>query len=117
MHAGAAYPSEGIMSRLQKIRFWKICQRETGHWPIANGQVRDSMTPLEGAATSFQTFQVVQCRECGSTTYCIDIHIHPGPMMGDSYTQSTLYHPPLPFRLTPGWYHELPEFYRHILDS
>jgi uncharacterized protein DUF4145 len=38
-------------------------------------------------------------------------------MMGDSYTESTLYHPPLPFRLKPGWYSELPEFYRHILDE
>jgi len=79
--------------------------------------VRDSATTLEGAATSYQTYQVVQCRECRSTTYCIDTRIHPGPMMGDSYTESTLYHPPLPFRLKPGWYDELPEFYRHILDE
>jgi hypothetical protein len=38
-------------------------------------------------------------------------------MMGDSYTQSTLYYPPLPFRVRPKWYHELPEFYQHILDE
>jgi hypothetical protein len=93
------------------------CQRETGHWPIANGQVRNSERPVEGTATSYQTFAVVECRECHSTTYCIDTRIHPGPMMGDSYTESTLYHPPLPFRLKPGWYNELPEFYRLILDE
>jgi hypothetical protein len=93
------------------------CQRETGHGSRAKGQVHGSTTALEGAATSFQTFQVVQCFECSFTTYCIDTRIHPGDMMGDSYTESTLYYPPLPFRLRPGWYRELPELYRHILDE
>lgn len=92
------------------------CQRETSHWPIANGEVRDSARPLEGVATSYQTFQVVQCRECRSTTYCIHTHIHPG-FGGDSYIESTSYHPPLPFRTKPVWYNKLPELYRLILDE
>jgi hypothetical protein len=93
------------------------CQRETNHLPIAKGQVHGNATPLEGAAISHQIVQVVQCRECDSPTCCIDTRIHPGHLRGDSYTHSTLYHPPLPFRLKPEWYHELPECYRHILDE
>ncbi len=93
------------------------CQRETGHWPIANGAVKGSEKKLEREEYSFQTFQVVQCKDCGVTTYCIDTKIHPGPMMGDSYTQTTDYYPPLPLRIKPVWYGYLTDDYQAILNE
>jgi len=90
------------------------CQRETGHWPIANGAIKGSEKSLERGESSFQTFQVVQCKDCGGTTYCI---IHPGPMMGDSYTQTTDYYPPLPLRIKPVWYGYLTDDYQAILNE
>ena len=95
----------------------RTCQRETGHWPIANGQVKGSQMKLQREESSFQTFQVVQCKDCGSTTYCIDTKIHPGPMIGDSYVQKTDYYPPLPLRIRPNWLAKLPENYRSILNE
>lgn len=95
----------------------RTCQRETGHWPIANGQVKGSQKKLQRGESSFQTFQVVQCRDCRSTTYCIDTKIHPGSMVGDSYVQKTDYYPPLPLRIRPNWLSELTENYRNILNE
>lgn len=95
----------------------RTCQRETGHWPIANGQVKGSQKKLQRVESSFQTFQVVQCKDCGSTTYCIDTKIHPGPMVGDSYVHKTDYYPPLPLRIRPNWLARLPENYRSILNE
>ena len=92
------------------------CQRETSHRPITHGRVRGSETPLEGSKLSYQSFQVLQCHECGWTTFCIDTKIDPG-IGGDPYTKGTSYCPPLPFRLKPEWYGELPEVYRDILDE
>jgi len=93
------------------------CQRETGHWPIAHGDVKGSLKKLERGESSFQTFQVFQCKDCGVTTYCIDTKIHPGPMMGDSWTQTTDYYPPLPLRIKPVWYVYLPDDYQAILNE
>jgi hypothetical protein len=72
---------------------------------------------MEREETSFQTFEVVQCRDCGATTYCIDTRVHPGAMMGDSYIQTTDYFPPLPLRTKPAWYTSLTEGYQTILDE
>ena len=93
----------------------RTCQRETGHWPIANGEVKRSYRKLERETASVQTFQVMQCKDCGATTYCIDTRIHPGPMMGDSYIERTDYFPPLPLRAKPAWYSSLTEGYQTIL--
>ena len=93
------------------------CQLETGHRSIARGQVRGSEKKLEGSESSFQTFEVVQCNDCGVTTYCIDTNIHPGAMIGDSYTESTEYIPPIPLRIKPEWYSYLTENYQAILDE
>jgi hypothetical protein len=93
------------------------CQRETSHWSIKGGRVSGSERPLEGPSSSFQMFQVVQCQECRSITFCVDTMIHPGPMIGHSYTQCTEYYPPLPFRAKPEWYDDLPEFYQHVLNE
>ena len=95
----------------------RICQRKTGHWPIANGQVKGSEKKLKRSESSFKTFQVVQCKDCGTTTYCIDTKIHPGPMIGDSYTKNTEYFPPIPLRIKPEWYSYLTENYQAILDE
>ncbi|MCD6199174.1 MAG: DUF4145 domain-containing protein [Deltaproteobacteria bacterium] len=95
----------------------RICQRETGHWPIANGQVKGSEKKLKRGESSFKTFQVVQCKDCGTTTYCIDTKIHPGSMIGDSYTKNTEYFPPIPLRIKPEWYSYLTENYQAILDE
>ena len=93
------------------------CQRETGHWPIAIGVVKGSEKKLKREESSFQTFQVFQCKDCEVTTYCIDTKIHPGPMMGDSWTQTTDYYPPLPLRIKPVWYVYLPDEYQAILNE
>jgi len=93
----------------------RTCQRETGHWPIANGEVKGSYKKLEREEASVQTFQVMQCKDCGATTYCIDTRIHPGSLMGDSDIQKTDYFPPLPLRTKPAWYSSLPESYQTIL--
>ena len=95
----------------------RTCQRKTGHWPIANGQIKGSQRKLKREESSFQTFQVVQCKDCGSTTYCIDTMIYPGPMMGDSYVQNTDYYPSLPLRTKPDWYDYLSEKYQAILNE
>ena len=95
----------------------RICQRETRHWSIANGQVKGSEKKLKRGESSFKTFQVVQCKDCGATTYCIDTKIHPGPMIGDSYTKNTEYFPPIPLRIKPKWYSYLTENYQAILDE
>jgi len=91
------------------------CQHETGHWPIGNGQIQGSEKKLERNRTSYQTFQVVRCKDCGATTYCIDTHINPGHMMGDSYVQETTYFPPLTKRIKPDWYNSLAAHYQSIL--
>jgi hypothetical protein len=95
----------------------RTCQRETGHWPIANGPIKGSEKILKGTETSFQTFQVVQCKDCGATVYCIDTQIHPGPMMGDRYTHKTDYFPPLPMRTKPKWFSSLAECYQTTLSE
>lgn len=95
----------------------RTCQRETDHWPITNGEVKGSYKKLEREETSIQTFQVVQCKDCGIITYCIDTIVHPGPMIGDSYIQTTDYFPPLPLRNKPAWYSSLPESYQAILTE
>lgn len=94
----------------------RICQRETGHWPIANGQVKGSEKKLKRGESSFKTFQVVQCKDCGATTYCIDTKIHLAPMIGDSYIKNK-YFPPIPLRIKPEWYSYLTENYQAILDE
>ncbi|TKB69584.1 MAG: DUF4145 domain-containing protein [Nitrospira sp.] len=93
----------------------RTCQRETGHWPIAHGPVKGSEKLLLGQETSSQIFQVVQCRDCKSTTYCLDTRVHPGHMMGDSYVERTDYFPPLQVRTRPDWFSQLPEGYQSIL--
>lgn len=93
------------------------CRRTTKHIPIFNGQVRESKKQLQGNSHSFQTFELVQCRECGSHTYCLDTKIYPGHMMGDTYTECSEYFPPVPFRLKPEWYVELSEKYKEILNE
>ena len=93
----------------------RACQRETGHWPIANGELKGSYKKLERERSSVQTFQVMQCKDCGTTTYCIDTRIHPGYMMGDSYIETTDYFPPLPLRTKPAWYGSLSKGYQTIL--
>lgn len=93
------------------------CQRKTGHWPIANGAVKGSEKKLDRQESSFQTFQVVQCKDCGTTTYCIDTKIHPGAMNGDSYIKKTDYYPPAPLRIKPDWYGYLSKNYQTILNE
>jgi hypothetical protein len=95
----------------------RTCQRETGHWPIGNGQIQGSEQNLERNQTSFQTFEVVRCKDCGTTTYCIDTRIHPGSMVGDSYIQETTYYPALTKRTKPSWYTSLAENYKLILSE
>lgn len=95
----------------------RTCQRKTGHWPIANGEVKGSEKKLKSEESSSQTFQVVQCKDCGTTTYCIDTKIHPGPMNGDSYIKKTDYYPPVPLRIKPDWYGYLSENYQAILNE
>ena len=116
----AELPSRGrrvILPDMTRRFNCRICQRETGHWPIANGPVKGSVIQLQGQETSSQTFQVVQCRDCGATTYCLDTHVHPGPMIGDSYIQQTDYFPPVPLRIKPEWYNRLTEGYRAVLGE
>ena len=95
----------------------RICQHETGHWPLASGEIKGSYKKLQREESSIQTFHVMQCKDCGATTYCIDTRIHPGPMIGDSYIESTEYFPPLPLRTKPAWYKSLPNGYQAILDE
>jgi len=95
----------------------RICQRETGHWPLASGQVKDSGKQLPNNETSHQLFAVVQCRDCKSTTYCLDTRIHPGFMIGDPYIKETDYFPPLPVRTKPEWFDRLPSGYQSILSE
>ena len=59
----------------------------------------------------------MQCKDCGATTYCVDTRIHPGPMMGDSYVETTDYFPPLPLRIKPAWYSSLTEGYQTVLGE
>jgi len=95
----------------------RTCQHETGHWQIGNGQIPDSEKKIELNQTSYQTFQVVRCKDCGTTTYCIDTHINPEHMMGDSYVQETTYHPALTKRIKPDWYNSLAEHYQSVLSE
>lgn len=89
----------------------------TKHILIANGQVKGTRKQFQGDSHSFQTFELVQCGDCGSHTYCLDTKMYPGHMMGDIYTESTQYFPPVPFRLKPEWYWQLSEKYREILNE
>lgn len=93
----------------------RVCLRETGHLPGAGAPVRNSLKRRKGAETSSQRLVVVECRDCGCITCCVDTQIH--PIGGDSYTQSTTYYPPLPFRLRPPWYRQLPKHHRLNLDE
>jgi hypothetical protein len=93
----------------------RICQRETGHWPLASGPVKDSEKRLQREESSYQLFAVVQCRDCKSTTYCLDTCVHPGHMMGDTYVQQTDYFPPVPVRIRPEWVGRLQDGYQSIL--
>jgi Domain of unknown function (DUF4145) len=93
----------------------RICQRETGHWPLASGRVKDSEKRLQNEESSYQLFAVLQCRDCKSTTYCLDTRVHPGHMMGDSYVQQRDYFPPVPVRIRPEWFCRLQDGYQSIL--
>ena len=103
------------MPQIPDMRRWflcRLCQRESAHVAIANGILKRSATPR-----SYRTFQVVQCNICESTTYVIETHVHPGPMMGDPEIQSTEYFPPIPVRIKPEWFDCLPEEYQSILTE
>ena len=93
----------------------RVCMRETGHSPRSGAPARNSLRRRQGDETSSQKLEVVECRDCGSLTCCVDTQVH--PVGGDSYTQSTVYYPPLPFRLKPPWYRQLPKRHRLISDE
>jgi hypothetical protein len=93
----------------------RMCQRETSHWPLAHGLVRGSEKRLQNEESSYQSFHILQCRDCKSTTYCLDTCVHPGHMMGDSYVQRTDYFPPVPVRIRPEWFGSLQDGYQSIL--
>jgi hypothetical protein len=95
----------------------RICQRETGHSPLASGIVKDSNKKLQRDEWSDQVFAVFQCRDCKSTTYCIDTRVHPGHMMGDAYVQQREYFPPLSQRSRPEWLSNLQDGYQSILGE
>ena len=97
--------------------FCRVCQHQTGHWPLTSGEVKGSYKKLHREESSIQTFQVMQCTDCGATTYCVDTRIHPGPMIGDSYIETTDYFPPLPLRTKPAWYSSLTEGYQTVLGE
>jgi len=98
------------VSDMRSLFLCRICQRESVHVAIANGPLKRSAT-----TRSYQTFQVVQCSTCESTTYVIETHVHPGPMMGDPEIQSMEFFPPVPVRIRPEWFARLPEAYQSIL--
>ena len=93
----------------------RICQHETGHWPIGNGQIPRDQISHNSTESIFLTFNVVRCKDCGITTYLIDTHVQ--PRGGDSYVSQTDYHPPLTKRLKPIWYDSLTEEYQLILSE
>jgi len=93
----------------------RICQHETGHWPIGNGQIPQEKINHDNTESTFMTFNVVRCKDCGTTTYLIDTHAQ--PCGGDSYVVQTNYHPPLTKRIKPRWYNSLAKEYQQILSE
>jgi hypothetical protein len=97
--------------------YCKKCANETGHWPIANGQVPNSKNKIDQQQTEYKTYKIMECKNCKSLSYCVDRHIHPGSMIGDSYIESTTYFPPLPFRKQPEWINKLKKKYKLIFTE
>lgn len=95
----------------------RSCQRLTGHCPISGGPIEGSQKQRDNNTTLVQTFKVFRCRECGITTFCIDTHVYPGPMMGDSWIETSHYYPALPSKIKPDWYGNLSKGHKLILDE
>jgi hypothetical protein len=99
---------------LSKTFFCNYCERKTSHSPLSHGSLKSlQATGLSGR----NTFEVMECRDCGNTIYCIHHWLHPGSMVGDPYIKCTEYFPPLSFRPKPKWYSELSRSFRTILDE
>ncbi len=92
----------------QTKRFYcRICKRENYHWPVTYGKVDKNQINSGGTEYSYQIYELMECKECKTLTLCINNMIHPGPMIGDSYLESTDYYPPLPARDRPNWLENL----------
>jgi len=99
---------------LSKTFFCNYCQRKTSHFPLSHGAIKSLQ---EKDPSKRNTFEVMECHDCGNTTYCIHQWHHPGSMIGDPYIKSTEYFPPLSFRQKPKWYSGLNRSFRTILDE
>jgi hypothetical protein len=93
------------------------CKRETSHWPISSGQVREKPIKRKGSEYSYQTYEVMECRDCKSLTLCIDTRINPGPMSGDSYIHKTDFYPPRLTRERPNWLKKINPHLKKLLEE
>ena len=91
------------------------CSRETFHWPMSSGEVRKEPIKGKGNEYSYQTFNVMECRDCKSVTLCIDARIHPGS--GDSYIEKTEYYPPRLTRERPSWLRKIDPQLKKLLEE
>jgi len=91
------------------------CGRKSFHWPISSGEVRKEPIKRRGGEYRYQTFDVMECRDCKSLTLCIDTKIHPGG--GDSYIHKTEYYPPRLTRERPIWLKTIDPQLKKLLEE
>jgi hypothetical protein len=94
--------------------FCNTCERESTHLSLEYGRINIKSSKNNG---TYQTYDVLQCRECSNITFMLSNWIHPGSMMGDPYKTDIIYHPPRSFRSKPNWYKRLDKKFRAVLDE
>lgn len=101
----------------------RVCQRETGHVTLATGRVEGSEKHERTGHNSYyvrsrQSFAVLQCRDCKSTTYCLEtLNLRNPQLMQLTCDREREYFPPLPKRTRPEWLSNLQDGYQFILGE
>lgn len=97
----------------QKI-FCNSCERESTHFSLAHGRINVKTTKNNG---TYQTYEVLQCRECRNITFSLSNWIYHGHIMGDPDMEDITHYPPLSFRSKPKLYKKLDKKFRAVLDE
>ena len=101
----------------------RVCQQETGHVSLAAGRVDGSEKRVKSGdntfyVRSYQLFNVLHCRDCKSTTYCLDTRVFPNPkLLRLTCDHHREYFPPLPVRKKPDWFGCLQVGYQAVLGE
>src|SRR2546428_60034 len=94
--------------------FCNSCDRETTHYELSNGQIKEKQKPIQ---TISRTYEVLQCLDCMHVVFRIQNHEILKEMTGDPYVKIVETYPSPHFRIKPPWYKKINRKFRSILDE